>query len=96
MPLDDELASRVRDRFADRVIALARLPPARLADVRESGVLDGEGRMLRLTCTITGGRYERAWDGSEADAIALADEAAEDTAYLIGRTPHYAWLRSRP
>jgi len=47
------------------------------------------------TCTITGTEHERPWDGSEGPAVALVDEAAESTAYLVTRTNKYAWLRSR-
>jgi len=43
--------------------------------------------LLRLTCTITGSSYEQPWDGSEDAALALASEAAVDTADLIARTP---------
>ena len=73
----------------------AGLPPAREADVRESCEISRDGRLLRLTCTITGSSHERLWDGSDAEAVALVDEAAEDAAYLITRTGHYAWLHSR-
>jgi hypothetical protein len=94
--LDDQLASRVADRFSERVISAADLPAARGNDVRESCELriNDDRSLLRLTCTITGSSYERPWDGSESVVLALADEASEDTAYLIARTPNYAWLRS--
>jgi hypothetical protein len=71
------------------------LPPARKNDVSQSCEITRNGELLRLTCTITGSSYERTWDDTEAEASALVDEAAEDTAYLVTKTPHYAWLRSR-
>jgi hypothetical protein len=35
------------------------------------------------------------WDGSEGEAVALVDEAADSTAFLVTRAPPYAWMRSR-
>ena len=93
-PLDDSLASRLAARFAERVMDAAALPAARTTDVRESCEMRRDGQLLRLTCTITGSSHEREWDGSEGAAVALVDEAADDTAHLITSTPHYAWLRS--
>ena len=75
-------------------MAEAGLPPGRRNDVGRSCEINRNGHLLRLTCTITGSSYERTWDGSVAEASALVDEAAKDTAYLITKTPHYAWLRS--
>lgn len=72
----------------------AALPSARAADVQESFQMSRDGQLLRLTCTITGSSHERRWDGSHDAAPALVDEAADDTAQLITRTPHYARLRS--
>jgi hypothetical protein len=92
--LDDSLASRLAVRFAERVMDAAALPPARVADVQESCQMSCDGQLLRLTCTITGSSHELDWDGSEGAAVALVDEAADDTAYPITRTPKYAWLRS--
>jgi|SRR6266540_530108 len=94
--LDTQLASCLVDRFTEQVVSAADLPAARGKDVRESCEfrICRDPSILRLTCTITGSTYEQPWDGSEAAAVALADEAAEGTAYLIGRTPYYAWLRS--
>lgn len=94
--LDAELASRVADRFSQQVLTAADLPAARGKDVRESCELriSDDRSVLRLTCTITGSSYERSWDGSEGAALALVDEASEDTAYLIARTRQYTWLRS--
>jgi hypothetical protein len=93
--LDDEVASRLAARFAERVSRLADLPPIRKADLRESCELSHDAGLLRLTCTITGSSYERPWDGSEGGAATLVDDAADSTAHLVTRTPHYAWLRSR-
>jgi hypothetical protein len=93
--LDEQLTSRLTAEFAERVTAEAGLPPARKNGVRQSCEITRYGQLLRLTCTITGSSYERTWDGTKAEASALVDEAAEDTAYLVTRTPHYAWLRSR-
>jgi hypothetical protein len=96
--LDAQLASRAVDRFSEQVISAADLPAARVKDVREScelGISDDRS-LLRLTCTITGSSYERPWDGSGGDLFALVDEASEETAHLIARTQHYAWLRSSP
>jgi hypothetical protein len=94
--LDSQLASRLVKDFSERVVALAQLPPARASDVHDSCEvsLSDDRAILLLTCTITGSTYESRWDGSEATALSLASEAAKDTAYLIARTPHYAWLRS--
>jgi hypothetical protein len=93
-PLNDSLASRLAARFAERVMNAAALPPAGAADVEKSCQMSREGQLLRLTCTITGTTHERDWDGSEGAAVALVDEVADDSAYLVTRTPHYAWLRS--
>jgi hypothetical protein len=95
--VDAQLLSRLVDRFTAGVLDAARLPPARASDVRRSCEisLSGDPRLLRLTCTITGSTYESPWDGSEDVAFSLVDEAADDTASLVARTPHYAWLRSR-
>jgi hypothetical protein len=94
--LDPQLAGRLAASFSASVIELAKLPPARASDLHESCELgsNDDGSVVRLTCTITGSAYQRDWDGSEELALSLVDEAAEDTAYLVGRTPHYAWLRS--
>jgi hypothetical protein len=92
---DEELTRRLAVRFAERVMAEAGLPPARENDVGESLEIAQDGQFLRLTCTITGSSYERTWDGTEAGAAALVDEVAEETADLVTKTPHYAWLRSR-
>jgi hypothetical protein len=93
--LDHDVALRLATRFAERVIGATDLPPVRETDLRESCELARAPGLLRLTCTITGSTYKRPWDGSEGEAVALVDEAADDTAYLVTRTPHYAWLRSR-
>lgn len=93
-PLANDLAARLAEQFADQVIGATDLPPSRRADLLQSCELTRDKALLHLVCTITGSRYERPWDGSEAEAAALVDEAADDTAYLITRTPHYAWMRS--
>jgi hypothetical protein len=92
--LDPELVSRRAHRFADRVRQEGAPPPACLDDLRKSCELavSGEPPLLRLTCTITGGSYERPWDGAETTAFALTDEGSDDTAYLVTETRHYAWL----
>jgi hypothetical protein len=94
--LTPQLAAQLAATFSTRVLDLADLPPDRANDLRDSCEvdLDSGGSPLRLTCTITGSTYEREWDGSEQAALSLAEEAAEGTAYLVSRTPHYAWLRS--
>jgi hypothetical protein len=94
--LDGDLASRLAERFCERVVGAAELPAARAADVRDSCefAISNDPPRLRCTCTITGSSYERPWDGTEPTALALTDEAADDTAHLVRRTPHYAWLRS--
>jgi hypothetical protein len=94
VPLDPRVASLVAARFAEGVVDAAGLPAARRSDLSESCELRRDDSTLRLTCTITGSSYERPWDGSEAGAVGLADEAAEGTAYLIERTPHYHWMLS--
>lgn len=95
MPLDQQFLLRLAARFTQRVMDATALPAARGGDVSESCEISRDGQLLRLTCTITGSSHERPWDGSESEAITLVDEAADDTAYLISKTPHYAWLRSR-
>jgi hypothetical protein len=92
-----ELAGSLLERFTERVMTDAQLPPARRADVRESCELwaSRDPPLVGVTCTITGSSYEQQWDGSEAAAVALVDEVAESTAYLVTRTNKYAWLRSR-
>ena len=92
--LDDVVASRLAARFADRVLEAADLPPIREVDLRDSCELSRDAGLLRLTCTITGSSYERQWDGSEDEAVELVDDAADSTAHLVTRTPHYAWMRS--
>jgi hypothetical protein len=94
--LDPQVATRLAEVFSARVLELGNLPPARADDLRASCELGStdNGSVLRLTCTITGTTHESAWDGSEGTAISLVEEAAEDTASLVTRTPHYAWLRS--
>jgi hypothetical protein len=94
---DADLASRLAERFSERVIGAAELPAARAGDIRESFevTISNDPQSLCCKCTITGSTYERPWDGVEATAFALTDEAAGETAYLVRRTPRYAWLRSR-
>jgi hypothetical protein len=94
--VDPQLKERLIDRFTEQVFALADLPPARTDDVRAAPEfwLANEGATLGVTCTITGSSYEVPWDGSEEAALALADEAADGTAYAATKTPYYAWLRS--
>lgn len=83
------------NRFAQRVVELGRLSAERRADLRDSLTITVEPQRLSLTCGVTGSTYERVWNGSESEALALADEAAEGTAYLIANTPHYPDMRSR-
>jgi hypothetical protein len=91
-----DLTDSLAERFTERVMTDAQLPPARRADVRDSCELwtSTDPPLVGVTCTITGSEHERPWDGSQAAAAALVDEAAESTAYLVRRTK-YAWLRSR-
>jgi hypothetical protein len=93
--LDNDVASRLAAWFADRVLRVADLPPIREVDLREFCGLSRDAGLLRLTCSITGSSYERLWDGSEGEAVALVDDAADSTAHLVMRTPHYAWMRFR-
>ena len=93
--LDAALKHALVERFTNQVMQAAQLPNERSSDVEESAdfsVADGE---VRCTCRITGSTYTAEWDGSDATAVRLADEAADGTAYLVTRTPYYAWLRSR-
>ena len=93
--LDAQLRRALAQRFADHVLATAQLPEARRGDVESAPhftAFDGE---LRCTCDITGSTYTAEWDGTESEAMRLADEAADGTAHLVTRTPYYAWLRSR-
>jgi hypothetical protein len=94
--VDGQLDQRLVERFTDQVFTLADLPRVREDHIRSAPEFWLEDRtILGVTCTITGSSYERPWDGSEEAAIALADEAADGTAYLVTKTRHYAWLRSR-
>lgn len=95
--VDPQLKQQLVDRFTEQVFALADLPRAREDDVRAAPEfwLANEGATLGVTCTITGSSYEIPWDGSGEAALALADEAADGTAYAATKTPYYAWLRSR-
>jgi hypothetical protein len=92
--LDHDLASRLAVRFAAQVMRATDLPPVRETDLRESCELTSDAGLLRLTCSITGSSYNRSWGGSEDEAVALVDEAANNTAHLVTRTPHYAWMHS--
>jgi hypothetical protein len=94
--LDPQLVGLLVDQFGSRVLEAARLAPARVADLRESCEisLSDDGTCLRLVCTITGSTFERPWDGSEATAQSLVEEAAEDTAALVTGTRRYTWLQS--
>lgn len=93
--LDSGLDQKLVERFAEQVFALAVLPRAREADVRSAPEFWIEGgTTLGVTCGITGSSYETPWDGSEETAVALAEEAADGTAWLVTKTPHYAWLHS--
>jgi hypothetical protein len=83
------------ERFAERVLEAAALPPARRDDLRDSCEITAEPPRFSLTCTITGSTYEREWDGSESEAIRLVDEAADGTAGLITGTRHYAWMHAQ-
>jgi hypothetical protein len=94
-PLADDFASRLAERFAERVMEAADLPPVRKAELFDSCEVTRDSALLHLACTITGCSYERPWDGSESEAVALVDDAADSTAHLIARTPHYAWMRSK-
>jgi hypothetical protein len=93
-PLSSDLTLRLAGRFAQRVVEAAELPSARKPDLHKSCELSRDAAALRLTCTITGSSYERLWDGSEGEALALVDEAADSTTLLVTQTPRYAWLRS--
>ena len=92
--LDEEVASRLAARFATQVVRAADLPAAREPDLHEACGFSCDAESLRLTCAITGSTYDRSWDGSEAGAAALVDDAAKSTAYLLRQTPHYAWMHS--
>jgi hypothetical protein len=92
-----ELTGSLIERFTDRVMADAQLPPARRADVRDSCELwaGSDPPSVGVTCTITGTEHESPWDGSREVAVAVVDEAAESTAHLVTRTDKYPWLQSR-
>jgi hypothetical protein len=49
-------------------------------------------RDLDLHCHLLSARSA---DNLKHEAIALVDDAADSTAYLVTRTPHYSWMRSR-
>ncbi len=93
--LDNELSVTLAGLFADKVIADAGLPGARRQDLKQSVDLRSESGDLICTCEITGSTHRATWDGTFGRAVALIDEAAAETAFLVGKTPHYAWLRLR-
>jgi hypothetical protein len=93
--LSATLQEKLVRRFAERVMESAELPQQRRADVEQSPEFAVVGGDLRCTCRITGSTYITEWDGSEALAARLADEAADGTAFLITSTRYYAWLGSR-
>jgi hypothetical protein len=92
--LEAKLQHSLTKRFADHVMRAANLPLARRHDVEQAPSFSLEHGELRCTCGITGSTYATAWDGSEERAVALVEEAAAGTAFLLTKTPHYAWLRS--
>jgi hypothetical protein len=93
--LDDEALLRLGARFAARIMRASGLPSIREADLRESCEISRTADGLRLTCTITGSTYDRPGDGSESEAAALVDDAADSTVFLITKTSRYAWMWSR-
>ena len=93
--LDAPLREKLTQRFADRVMESAELPEERRADLERAPEFAVERGELRCLCRITGSTYAVPWNGAEDLAERLADEAADGTAFLITRSSHYAWLRSR-
>jgi hypothetical protein len=89
-----ELQHALTQRFADRVMQVAQLPASRRSDVEEAPRFSVHPGEIRCTCGVTGSTYSVEWDGSDAVALRLADEAADGTAFLVTSTPHYRWLRS--
>jgi hypothetical protein len=92
--VEAELHRSLAARLADRVMKVAQLPAARRGDVEEAAEFAIADTEICCRCKITGSTYTAVWDGSEATANRLADEAADGMAYLLAHTPHYAWLRS--
>jgi hypothetical protein len=92
--MDADLHEALRVRFVERVMESAALPAARRSDVEVAPRFSIAGDEVSCTCGITGSTYTARWDGTDASAFRLADEAAEGTAHLVTSTPHYAWLRS--
>jgi hypothetical protein len=81
-------------RFTDRVMRRAELPLAQRHDVAEAPSFEAGDGEIRCTCGITGSTYASGSDGTAEKAGALADEAAEGSAWLNKNTPRYAWLRA--
>jgi hypothetical protein len=92
--LDPEIRQSLVDRFASAVMSLADLPPSRLADLTGAAQFSATKSEIRCTCGVTGSTYAEPWDGSPVAAEQFAGDAAENTAYPIRTTPHYAWLRA--
>jgi hypothetical protein len=72
----------------------ADLPSARRPHVTESISFRVDSAQLACTCDITGSTKSSTWNGTPGDAEQLVDDLADETAFLISETPHYAWLRA--
>jgi hypothetical protein len=93
--LDANLHHALVMRYADAVMRLAKLPSARRVDVEDGPRFSAAGDEIACTCGITGCEYTESWDGSEASALAFADDVGETTADLVKRIKKghkYAWL----
>ena len=93
--VDRELAAALARRFADKISSDADLPKLRHPELEQSLTFKSEAHQLTCICNITGSSYHASWDGTAEAAGRLVDEAAEDTVFLIDKTRHYPWLRSR-
>lgn len=96
--LSAELEAALVRRYAELVMRRADIPAARRADLEASPRFTASDDWISCTCSITGSSYERTWDGSDASALAFADDVGDKTAELVQRTAknhRYAWLFAR-
>jgi hypothetical protein len=93
--LDAHLHHTLVMRYADTVSRLASIPAARRGDLEDAPRFSATVDEISCTCGITGCGYTDSWDGTEASALAFADDIGETTASLVKRVTknhRHAWL----